>query len=86
MNIKPGACFPQHKHTGLELTLVLSGGFSDEHGAYTQGDLVVSDANDAPHQPQACKQKGCVAVNVLSGGLHFTNFPGRLLNPFLRFL
>lgn len=37
----PGAQTGAHRHAGLEYTLVLKGGFSDETGRYAPGDLQV---------------------------------------------
>lgn len=80
--LKGGVAIPQHTHCGLELTLVLDGGFSDELGQFQRGDLSVADES-LDHRPVS-DPEGCLCLWVTDGALRLTGPIGRLLNPFVR--
>jgi putative transcriptional regulator len=80
---KPAAKMPHHGHRGVEITLVLDGGYSDEFGNYHRGDLIVMDS-DMDHAANACREYGAVTLVVSSAPVRLNGF-ARLLNPFLRF-
>lgn len=82
--ISPAKTFPEHKHSGLEVTLVLEGAITDEGKTYTAGDLMIHDASTAHHAPQSCETNGCVCIVGYVSPVRFTRFPMNLLNPFLR--
>ncbi|WP_158043489.1 ChrR family anti-sigma-E factor [Skermanella pratensis] len=84
MRIKGGVAVPQHTHEGIELTLVLAGGFSDASGHYRRGDLACSDA-EVDHRPVADEGADCVCVTLTDAPLRLTGPLMRLLNPFVRF-
>ncbi|MFN7055792.1 ChrR family anti-sigma-E factor [Hyphomonas sp.] len=73
--IAPGAKLPRHTHDGAEYTLVVSGGFRDEHGSYGPGDIAVSDQT-INHQPVADEDGVCIALAVRDGGLRFSGVIG----------
>lgn len=73
--IEPGARIPRHSHGGNEFTLVLSGGFSDEAGAYGPGDVSISGPGQV-HQPVADDHGVCYALSVRDGELRFTGALG----------
>jgi putative transcriptional regulator len=79
--IKAGAKIPLHTHKGIEYTVLLSGGFSDEMGVYHAGDFIARDASHF-HSPVALQNEDCVCLTVLSAPLKFTGWY-RLLNPFM---
>lgn len=79
--ISAGAKVPKHTHKGMEYTVVLSGGFSDELGVYTQGDFIARDASHK-HSPTAMKNEDCICLTVLNAPLEFTGMY-RILNPFM---
>ena len=83
MRIKSGTAMPTHTHEGSELTLVLAGGFSDEHGHFLRGDLAEADPS-VNHQPIADPGEDCLCLAVTDAPLRLTGSLGRLLNPFLR--
>lgn len=83
MRIKSGTAMPAHTHEGSELTLVLAGGFSDEHGHFLRGDVAEADAS-VDHQPVADPGEDCLCLAVTDAPLRLTGSLGRLLNPFLR--
>lgn len=69
--IEPGAAVPRHSHAGIELTLVVAGGFSDALGSYGPGDLVVNGPDDT-HRPVGDEGEVCFALALRDGGLKFT--------------
>ncbi len=83
LRIKAGTAVPQHTHAGNELTLVLSGGFSDERGHFTRGDVALSDP-DIDHRPVADEDADCICLTVTDAPLKLTGRIGRWLNPFIR--
>lgn len=83
MRLRGGVGPPHHTHDGLELTLVLDGGFADELGQFTRGDLAVGD-DSVRHRPVA-DPEGCLCLAVVDGRLNLTGALGRFLNPFIRF-
>jgi len=83
MRIKSGTAMPTHSHDGNELTLVLAGGFSDEHGHFVRGDVAEADPS-VDHRPVADPGEDCLCLAVTDAPLRLTGTFGRLLNPFLR--
>jgi putative transcriptional regulator len=78
--IPPGQAVPDHGHNGLELTLVLQGGFSDETGHFDVGDVEVANA-DLDHVPTADPGPPCIVVAATDAPLKFNTFIPRLLQP-----
>jgi len=79
----PGAKAPRHLHSGDELTLVLTGGYSDEFGNYKAGDLVIAGDGTA-HSPVAGKSEGCACIVVTQAPVRFTGGVYAILNIFMR--
>lgn len=79
--ISAGAKVPQHTHKGVEYTVILSGGFSDELGVYHEGDFIARDASHK-HSPTALQNEDCICLTVLNAPLKFTGWY-RVLNPFM---
>ncbi len=84
MRIGAGVAVPRHTHHGSEMTLVLSGGFSDNRGHFVRGDIAVSDP-EVEHRPVADADEDCICFVVTDAPLKLTGPIGRLLNPFVRF-
>lgn len=82
VKLAPGLKTPHHEHRGIEITLVLSGAYLDETGAYRRGDLIVTDET-IDHSPKACPEAGCVCMIVSSAPVKFTGLAS-VLNPFLK--
>lgn len=82
LKIAGGAAMPSHTHEGLELTLVLAGGFADESDAYLPGDLATADET-IEHRPVADPGEDCLCLVVDEGAARLTGPVGRLLNPLL---
>lgn len=79
------ACRPvaQHSHHGTELTLVLSGSFTDKFGTYGRGDIEVADET-TEHQPIAGEGEDCICFAVTDAPLKFSNPIVRMLQPLFR--
>ena len=84
MRIKGGTTLPRHTHEGRELTLVLSGGFSDSAGHYLPGDLALADTS-VDHQPIADPGEDCLCLAVTDAPLRLTGAVGRHFNFLARF-
>jgi putative transcriptional regulator len=83
MKVDPAKKTPKHSHTGLEITLILDGSYSDETGHYSKGDLIVTDEH-CEHAPKSCPDNGCVCMIVSSSPIRLSGI-SKLLNPFIRF-
>ena len=82
--INAGARVPQHSHQGQELTVVLTGGFSDELGVYQKGDYIARDPSHH-HSPTAMRNEDCICLTVLDAPMSFTGPLMRWLNPLIGF-
>jgi len=79
LKIAPGAGLPLHTHRSNELTLVLSGGFTDETGAYRRGDLEVADPA-MEHRPVAMLDQPCICLAITDAPLNFRGPLGWFFN------
>jgi len=62
MRMEGGRTIPRHGHDGMELVVVLEGGFSDEHGSYRTGDVAILHTG-SEHAPRA-HAEGCLCLAV----------------------
>lgn len=83
LHIPAGQAVPEHSHGGLEMTLVLQGGFSDLTGRFGVGDLEVTD-EDIDHSPTAWPGEACICLAATNAPLRFSGFIPRLLQPLFR--
>jgi putative transcriptional regulator len=67
---KPGKGVGTHTHAGEELTLVLTGGYTDVTGHYRRGDLQTADG-DLLHRPLADPGEDCIVLAVCDAPLRF---------------
>ena len=74
---------PRHTHDGSELTLVLTGGFTERGNHFLRGDVAVADSS-VDHCPVADPGEPCLCLAVTDAPLRLTGPFGRLLNPFVR--
>ena len=58
----------RHSHRGMEYTLVLRGGYTDETGTYEPGDFQTASA-DVHHNPVADPEEDCINLAVTTGPL-----------------
>ena len=82
LRIPAGRPVPTHSHSGLELTLVLCGAFSDITGDYRRGDLQEAD-DSLEHQPHAAPGDNCICLAVTEAPLRFRSLAARLVQPLL---
>ncbi|PWC75746.1 ChrR family anti-sigma-E factor [Azospirillum sp. TSH64] len=82
IRMKGGVGVPKHTHGGIELTVVLEGGFSDEFGAFLPGDIAIGDPS-LVHRPVS-DPEGCLCLATTIGGLRMTGPLGRLFNRFVK--
>ena len=82
--IAAGGKIPEHDHEGAEMTVVISGGFSDRQGVYHKGDFIFRE-KDQIHAPTALESEDCICLAVSDAPLRFTGWKYRWMNPFLRF-
>lgn len=81
--IDAGGKAPEHDHLGKEITVVLTGSFSDEDGVYQPGDFLVREPGNT-HRPFAARNQECICLSVLEAPIRLTGMK-RVLNPFLSF-
>ncbi|KIL97276.1 hypothetical protein CCC_00337 [Paramagnetospirillum magnetotacticum MS-1] len=82
LRIGAGIVVPEHGHGGMELTMVLQGGFTDSGTGYARGDVAMAD-QQVVHSPAADGGETCLCLAVTHGPLKLTGLVGRLVNPFL---
>ncbi len=83
LRIAPGSAMPVHSHGGEELTLVLSGGFTDERGTFLRGDVEFADGN-VEHRPVAMNDQPCICLAVTDAPLRFRGAFGWIFNQWAR--
>ena len=76
--INAGKALPRHSHEGEEVTLVLSGGFSDENGQYLPGDIVFADSK-VTHTPVADDDGECIVAVVQNGSIRLSGAFGKVI-------
>ena len=62
--IARGAKAVKHRHRGPQVTLVLSGNFSDAEDLYSPGDFLVKQAGEV-HRPTATQDQACFYLSVM---------------------
>ena len=78
--IAAGKAMPEHGHGGNELTLVLSGSYSDCFGRFAPGDVADLDP-DANHQPIVDAGAPCTCLIATEAPARFTNLMARIFQP-----
>jgi len=81
LRIAPGKSLPRHGHVGTELTLVLTGSYSDELGRYGCGDIGETD-DDIVHEPVSGRDEDCICVIATEGPLKFDSLIARTFQRF----
>lgn len=77
--IAPGTAIPVHSHEGTEVTLVLTGGFTDETGSFGPGDIAIQETGTM-HQPVADDDGECIVFAINEGNIRLANPIGRVLS------
>jgi putative transcriptional regulator len=79
----PGTKMLEHTHTGIEMTCVLSGAFSQDGDHYGPGDFDLGDET-IEHQPVVEPGQDCVCLVAMQGKLRLNGLLGRIMQPFVR--
>jgi putative transcriptional regulator len=82
LRIAAGIAVPEHGHGGMELTMVLQGGFADLGQGYARGDVAMADQK-VVHSPMADRSESCLCLAVTDAPLKLTGLVGLLVNPFI---
>jgi len=82
LQIPAGRPVPEHGHGGRELTLVLSGNFSDQNGKFAAGDIE-DVSEEVTHQRFAGEGDDCICLVVTGAALRFKSFIPRIVQPFI---
>lgn len=80
--IGAGKRIPEHGHGGAELTLVLTGSYSDKTGRYSRGDIADLD-EDVEHQPVVDPDGECICLIASETKAKFKGILPRLLQPIM---
>ena len=67
---------------GLEMTLVISGAYSDITGKYARGDFQEAD-EEVEHRPIVEIGEECICLIVTNAPLRFSNLTTRIVQPIL---
>jgi putative transcriptional regulator len=79
----PGTRMLPHSHSGLEMTCVLSGAFSQDGARYGPGDFDLGD-DTIEHRPMVEDGQDCLCLVAMRGELQLRGWLGRLMQPFVR--
>jgi putative transcriptional regulator len=74
----PGTDTGRHSHRGLEYTLVLKGGFTDETGSYGPGDFQCASP-EVSHNPIADPGEDCINLAVTTAPLRFEGLAQKIV-------
>ena len=71
IRMQPGCGYPPHRHDGTEEVLVLQGGYRDELGSYTAGQLVryETGTEHGPVADGAAGDPACVLLALAHEGV-----------------
>ena len=78
----PGSRFLPHRHTGFEMTSVLTGSFSHDGGHYGPGDFDLGGP-ESDHEIVIGHEGDCISLVAMQGELRLQGLLGRLVQPFL---
>lgn len=79
----PGTRMLQHTHTGIEMTCVLRGAFSQDGARFGPGDFDLGDET-IEHQPIVESGQDCICLVAMQGELRLKGLIGRIVQPFIR--
>ncbi|MBI1210695.1 MAG: transcriptional regulator [Alphaproteobacteria bacterium] len=82
LRARPGLELPRHGHGGTEMTYVVQGGYSDEHGHYEPGDFMTADT-DHLHQPHVDQDGECVLLIASHGRPIASGIAGLIMRFFM---
>ncbi len=82
MRIAPGKSMPEHGHGGEEITMILSGAYTDKLGRFAAGDVADLD-EDVDHKPIVEAGEACICLVATEAPTRFKSLPARLLQPLI---
>ena len=82
LNISPGKTILSHSHSGIEMSLILQGSYTDEKGHFSVGDAFDLD-RETSHQPYIDSKENCIALIATEGPLIYEGALGKALQPFI---
>lgn len=82
IHVRAGRRLPRHTHEGSEVTLVLTGAFSDSQGRYARGDIALADGS-IDHSPRVDADADCICFAVTDAPLRLTSPLGRFVERFI---
>ncbi len=82
IHVRAGRRLPKHTHEGAEITLVLSGAFSDVQGRYGRGDIAIADGS-VEHSPEIASDADCICFAVTDAPLRLTSPVGRFIEKYV---
>jgi putative transcriptional regulator len=84
LRVAPGKAVPEHGHGGEEITMVLSGSYTDAFGRFACGDVADLD-EEVEHRPMADGDEPCICVIATVAPTRFKSVIARLLQPIAGF-
>ena len=82
LRIAPGKSMPEHGHGGEELTMILSGSYSDKFGTFARGDVADLDT-EVEHSPVVGGEEPCICLVAAEAPTKFKSFFAKLAQPYL---
>lgn len=82
MKIEAGRVLPEHGHGGSEVTLVLSGSYTDRFGQFGRGDIADLD-DHVEHQPIVDPGEECICLVASEHPARFTGLLPRIFQPII---
>ena len=82
LKIGQGRKLPEHGHGGTEMTLVMTGSYTDVLGRYAAGDVADLDEH-VEHQPVVDSTEPCICLVATEEPTRFKGVVSRLMQPFV---
>jgi putative transcriptional regulator len=81
VRIGTGRGVPRHGHSGSEITLVLTGSYTDRFGRFRPGDVADLDP-EAEHDLRVDSEQACICLIAAESPMRFKGIIARLMQPF----
>src|SRR5690606_17512353 len=82
LRIGRGRSFPPHSHSGHEITIVLTGSYTDRFGRFAAGDVADLDP-DAEHDLTVDSDEACICLVAMESPTRFKGMLARLVQPLI---
>lgn len=84
LKVPPRTKLLEHSHHGMEVTMVLTGTYSDNTGDYGPGEVTEMDVG-MEHQPGVSSDEECICIVASEKPPHYSRWYARLLRPIIGF-